>query len=168
LEFSAVKAKSSNYQPPGYSLVEMTLVISLLGILATIAVISLTGVVDRTKEVGGKERAEWLNRALQTYIQVNGDFFQTPSPGAADETIVLRTMQWGDPTKPAKPGQPYVTLNYNPVSSSDSKKIRLQWTGSAYKVLGIGATGTGLLVPLDGSDMTTPLPIPATFRPAGR
>jgi prepilin-type N-terminal cleavage/methylation domain-containing protein len=152
----------------GFSLVEMVTVVAVLGILAGIGIASYNNLLRRSKETGAKERAEWLNQALQTYIQVNGDFTQSSSGSAADEMIVLRTLQWGDPSRPPSPGQPYVTLRYNPVSSSDTNTYRLQWTGYAYKVLKKNEGGTGILIPFDGSDMTNPPPIPATFRPAGR
>ena len=152
----------------GYSLTEMIWVVALIAILAGIAISQFVGITDGSKLAIAKEKVEMLNRALHDYVSIKSRVdYPTPRTDSGDENMVLLTLQFRHSTNPTA-GAPYVSPRYRPTSSSSSDDYRIQWTGSMFKLLAPGATGTGLLVAFDGSDLGTPFPFTDNFRPLGR
>lgn len=154
----------------GFSMTELVIVISIMGVLATITVASFNQFLGGGKETLARERLENLNQALHRYAQTDKELLETQlSSSAADETMVLRKLQYRNPNEDlAKVGSPYFDPCYNPVASSLDTTYRLRWTGRLFELLRPGTSGTGLLMNFDGTDFTTPFVFPPDFDTNGR
>lgn len=154
----------------GFSMTELVVAISIMGVLAGISVRSFNQFLGGTRDAVAAERQEMMNQALHRFAQQNYEMlFNAMENSAADEMVILRTLQYRDTNADrAKIGSPYVDPRYNPVSSSDSDKYRLRWTGRMYELLKPGQTGTGLLMNFEGTDFTTAFAFPPNFQMAGR
>lgn len=150
---------------------EMILVISLLGILATLALSQFSGATQSSKMVVAREKLESLNQGLIAYNTVVREAYKIESFAArtdtGDENTVLLALEFRHSTNPS-PGAPYLDPRYRPDTSSSSEEYRIQWSGTMFKLLTPGQSGSGLLVAFDGSDMKTPFPFTDSFRPLGR
>lgn len=154
----------------GYSVTELVIVISIIGVLAGITVGSFNQFLGGTKDAVATERQEMLNQALHRFAQYNHELLFSPLDSASsDEIVILRTLQYRN-ENPARVaiGSPYFDPRYNPVSSSSPGVHRLRWTGRMYELLKPGTTGTGLLMNFEGTDFTDPFVFPPNFKMAGR
>lgn len=154
----------------GYSLSELILVISGLGVLAGVAISQFSGLNSSAQRAGAFEKMEMLNHALEAYATSVAEISSAQVPvrtDGADEQIVLLYLQFRDPSRPTV-GAPYLETRYRPPTSSNSSDYRLQWAGGMFRLLEPGQSGTGLKVPFDGTDMGTPYAYPPNFRPLGR
>jgi len=156
--------------PGGFSMTELVIVISVIGVLATIAITSFNHMISGGKDAVAGERREMLNQALHRFSQQNYDMvFNRMDTGAADEMVILRTLQYRDPNpNRSKIGSPYFDPRYNPATSSASHTYRLRWTGRNYELLRPGTDGSGLLMNFDSTDFTEPFQFPPNFQMAGR
>jgi type II secretion system protein G len=64
----------------GFTLIELLVVVAIVGLLATVALISLTGVQKRSRDTRRKADLRSVQKALDLYYQENGAF---PSTGGA-------------------------------------------------------------------------------------
>jgi type II secretory pathway pseudopilin PulG len=149
---------------------EMVVTISVIGVLASISISAMSGVLNGSKESIARDRLEMLNQALNTFAYSKFELTFTPIAGSsADEMAVLRFLQYRDPNENrASTGSPYVTPRYNPLTSSSTDDFRIVWKGSRYSLLREGESGTGLKVGFDGSDFTTPYIFPPDWDPKSR
>lgn len=154
----------------GYSMSELIIVISIMGVLAGIAVGSFNQYLDGSKEAVAIERQEMLNQALHRFAQSNNELlYAKTEQTAGDELWVLQKLQYRNPDNDlARVGSPYMDPRYNPVPSSAVDQYRLRWTGSRYELLKPGKAGLGLLMNFAGSDFTQPRVFPPDFESAGR
>lgn len=154
----------------GFSMTELVIVISIMGVLATIVVSAFSQFLDGGKDALAKERQENLNQALHRYAQTNKELLETKMPSsAADETTVLLKLQYRNPNEDlAQVGSPYFDPRYRPVASAAATTYRLRWTGRLFELLKPGTSGTGLLMNFDGTDFTTPFVFPPDFDTDGR
>lgn len=157
-------------QLPGFSLAEMIITVAILGVLAGVVIISLSGAFEASRDTMARERVEMLNIGLNKFAATNYNLTFTPQQGSAmDEMFVLRSLQYRNPDAAhARTGSPYVTPRYNPMPSSSITDHRLRWTGRLFELLLPGATGTGIKIEFDGSDMSEPYEFPPNFQMAGR
>jgi prepilin-type N-terminal cleavage/methylation domain-containing protein len=153
----------------GFSMSELVIVISILGVFGSIAVPSFSQYLGGAKDSLAATRQEALNQSVYRFAQQNYELvFNRMDDSVADELVILRTLQYRDPNiNRAKVGSPYYDPRYNPVSSSDNSKYRLRWTGKIYELLQPGDNGTGVLMNFDGSDFTTAFVFPPNFQMAG-
>ena len=154
----------------GFSMFEMIWVVSLLGILAALALAQYGTMSEGSKLSVATEKLERLNQGLIGYGTVVSDaaaYYPAPRADGGDENFVLLSLQFRHSTNPTV-GAPYVDARYRPDTSSDSTEYRYQWSGTMFKLLVPGQSGTGLLEPFDGSDMKAPFPFTDNFRPLGR
>lgn len=149
---------------------ELVIVISIIGVLAGIAVGSFHQFMGGAKDALAVTRQEMLNQALSHFAQQNYDMqFNPMDLSVADEMVILRTLQYRDPDPDrAKFASPYMDPRYNPVSSSSSSTYRLRWNGKLFELLNPGDSGTGLLMNFEGTDFTTAFVFPPNFKMAGR
>jgi len=154
----------------GYSVTELVVVISIMGVLAGITVGSFNQFLGGAKDAIAGERLEMLNQALHRFAQHNYEMLFNPIPsGTADEMVILRTLQYrNENVNRVAIGSPYVSPRYNPSSSSSTDAYRLRWTGKLYELLKPGTPGTGLLMDFEGRDFTDPFLFPPNFKMAGR
>jgi len=169
-----VYSRNSFYPPlrgeKGFSMTELVVAISIMGVLAGIGMVSLNQFLGGAKNTLAAERQEMMNQALHRFAQQNYEMlFNAMENSAADEMVILRTLQYRDsnPNR-AKIGSPYVDPRYNPLSSSATDAFRLRWTGKMYELLVPGQNGTGLLMNFEGTDFTTAFAFPPNFQMAGR
>ncbi|HRH95253.1 MAG TPA: type II secretion system protein [Prosthecobacter sp.] len=154
----------------GFSVTELVIVISIMGVLAGITVGAFNNFLGGAKDALAEARQEMLNQALHRFAQQNYEMLFTPMDGStADEMVILRTLQYRDADADrAKIGSPYMDPRYNPVSSSSTAEYRLRWAGGMYELLTPGQAGTGLLMNFEGTDFTTAFVFPPNFQMAGR
>ncbi len=154
----------------GFSMSEMVIVISIMGVLAGIVVMPMSQFLGASKDALASSRQETLNQALSRFAQQNYELlFDAMNGSVSDEMVILRTLQYRDPNiNRAQPGSPYVDPRYNPISSSDSSVHRLRWSGRLFELLKPGQSGTGILMDFEGSDFTTAFDFPPNFQTAGR
>ena len=57
----------------GFSIVELMIVVTMLGIITSIAIPQLSGVLSNSKEVLVKDFSETLNKAVKKHSQLNYD-----------------------------------------------------------------------------------------------
>lgn len=154
---------------------ELVIVISILGVLAGLAVAGYGNLLESSKLMLARERAEALNQALTRFAQENFEQnFPRMDGSAVDEMAVLQMIQYDnpEPDNPARqrsqPGAPYFDQRYRPANTADVQTYRLRWTGRLYELLPPGRAGTGLLMDFDGRDFTTPFSYPESYRMSGR
>ncbi|MHB1082765.1 MAG: type II secretion system protein [Prosthecobacter sp.] len=154
----------------GFSMSEMVIVISIMGVLAGITVMPMNQFLGGSKDALASSRQETLNQAVHRFAQQNYELlFDAMNGSVADEMVILRTLQYRDPNiNRAQPGSPYMDPRYNPVSSSDSSVHRLRWSGRLFELLKPGQSGTGILMDFEGRDFTTAFDFPPNFQMAGR
>ena len=153
----------------GFSLVEMTVTIAVLGILSAVAISSVGDIVGKSRDTVAANVLESLNKATREYSHSHGDLiYEAFSVSQADELIVLRSLQYKAPSDSVgqyelNPKGPFMRPDWQPTTSSDSKDYRITWTGSAWKLLKPGDTGGGLKLVFDGSDLGNPVVFPPGF-----
>lgn len=149
---------------------EMVTTISIIGVLAAIVVVSMTGTVTGAKESVAVDRLEMLNQALNSYAQAYKEYTYAPNDGSyTDENTVINDLEYRnpDPDK-ALVGSPFVRPDYRPAYSGSNKDYRLMWTGVRFKLLRPGTDGYGAKVAFDGSDIGTPFAYPPNYSSSGR
>lgn len=151
--FSGVPFVSMNKN--GFSLTEMIATISILAILAGIALVMLNGAFDKSKESLAVNRLEMVNKALDSYMTNVSEIIWPASQGStSDELTVLAGLRHRalDENKVIV-GSPFIDPTYNPKATSDIQTFRLRWMGKRFELLRPGVLGTGLKIPFDGTDM---------------
>ena len=159
----------SGRQKNGFSLPEILTVVAVIGVLSAISIPAYNGITGRAEEVEAGDFVESLNRAVLRFGQSNWDLPTAADHSATtDEFIVLRSLQYKWPASSLKPGSPYFTPKYNPLTSSDSTKHRIRWNGRTFELLKPGTTGSGLLKTFTGADQTNAdYVFPQGYKPAG-
>lgn len=154
----------------GFSFTEMVTTISLLGILAGIAVTRLGGTYEASRAALAMERMESLNRNMKERAASLREYVLTRSDSSTgDELLVLMDMQYRNPDpEKADFNSPYIEPHYRPATSSSKLDYRLRWTGRMFELLKPGTEGSGLKVAFDGSDVGAPRQYPSNYNSSGR
>jgi prepilin-type N-terminal cleavage/methylation domain-containing protein len=138
----------------GFSMTEMVITVSVIGVIATILIPAMTGVVVGSQEALANQKLEVLNQGLDSY---------------ADELTVVLDLQYRNPDANRAPtGAPFVIPEYRPSPSSSTADYRIMWTGYRFKLIRPGQSGTGIKVAFDGSDIGTPFVFPPNYSSSGR
>lgn len=153
----------------GFSVAEMVIVITIIGILSGMVIIMVQGSYAASKEALAKSRLEMLNSALHTWSTANREIYYPPNNGNGDEELfILRTLQYRDPNPlKAQTGSPYVPPEYNPGKSSNEADFRFRWNGRLFELIQPGQDGSGLLMDFEASDFTSPHQFPEDYKPSG-
>ena len=154
----------------GFSMTELVIVISVIGVISGLAVSNYGNLLKSSKETLAVERVEMLNRALSSFAVENFEQrLNRIDSSTGDELAVLLNLQFENPN-PAKKklGQPYFDARYRPSGSSDSNEYRSRWNGRSYELLRPGTSGSGILMNFNGSDFTTPFVFDEDFKLSGR
>lgn len=168
-----MKSLSSPPRNEGFSLVEIVIVITIIGILSSVGIGVFGKITDGARSGVATNLAETLNQATRKFSHANWDLHLAPdNSGADDEFRILRTLQWRAPDNASDellPKGPFMRPDWNPVASDSTDDFRLQWTGTLWKLLTPGVAGSGLKVNFDGgSDITAAnYEFPEDFAPVG-
>lgn len=163
-----MKTSTTRQRRRGFTMTEVTIVVAIAGIMSAIAIPSYTGYLDKSRAAIASNLLETVNNGLHRFNEANYELLYPASDGTTtDELAVLRTLQYRKPVNPIV-GSPYVRNNWSPTSSSNTQDYRIVWTGSLFKLLPPGQSGTGLKVAFDASDLGTPYNFPSNFSMAGQ
>jgi len=155
----------------GISLVEMMITIAVIGIISAIAIPTVGDVLGKSKDVVADNVVQALNKATREFSHSQWDLKLTAIPdNGADELALLRTLQWREPTHAGSelnPKGPFMRIDWNPSLSTTASDYRIEWTGSAWKLLPPGTAGGGLKVDFEGTDLGSPYIHDDDFTPIG-
>ena len=155
------------------SLVEITITVAVVGIMASIGLTTYGNITERSKDTVARNLVDTLNKATRNFSHANWDLrFNAVAASAGDEMLVLRSLQWREPDGAANQKEiyykgPYMRNDWNPATSSDTKDWRIQWTGSAWKLLLPETAGAGIKVNFEATDLGAPYVFPDNFTPVG-
>lgn len=106
----------------GFTMIELLVVISILGILATVGLTSFRTSQIRSRDTKRKSDLEQIQRALEMYLNDYGTYPLSTSDGliSAGATAGATTFNWGDEFKDSKgtvyikelPTDPKITPGY--------------------------------------------------------
>lgn len=153
-----------------FSLVEVVITVAIIGILAAIALPSMSNILDGSRRGVAGNVIETLNKATRNFGHSNWDLRNAPVPASGgDELLILRTLQWKNPNPSGElnVSGPFMKTDWNPATSTSSQDYRAEWTGSSWRLLEPGTAGAGLKIVFDGSDLGTIYVHPPGFAPVG-
>jgi prepilin-type N-terminal cleavage/methylation domain-containing protein len=126
------------------SLTELLTVISVLGVLATIAIPQID-VLSASHEQLALDEAELANRAVLHYAQVKQELsIAADDSNTTDEIMVVWTLKQADTSIPGY--SPYLPQDFPYATSDSTDTYRLSWTGRNFRLLLPGVTGAGIQV----------------------
>jgi len=146
------------------------MVISGIGILASIVLPQFGNILQGSQEVAAREKLEMLNKGVKDHQHASAENLENrlAVPSATwDESTVLLQLQYRSPDTPSV-GAPYVVTNYRPAMSSSATDYRMEWTGTGFKLLTPGQSGAGIKVVFDGSDIGPDVTFPPGYKWGGR
>ena len=151
-----------------FSIVELLVVLAMIGIITSIAIPQLGGVLPNSKDILASEFVENINRSLKKHNQSNykirypkDDFI------AGDEILIVRTLQWRNQKSPA-PGSPYLRQDWHPVVSSNDSDYRLKWNGSEFVLISPPLKRIGIRLSFDGSEYGRNYQFHEGYEPIGK
>ncbi len=120
-----VPRRRSRRRPGGFSLLELTLVLVILGILGAVAAVNVLGQSERARVQATKSDMQIINNAIQSYMAQEGrgrppENLTVLQQGAQSylQSSVRFEDAWGNPyfyrPESLNPGQPYTFLSYGP------------------------------------------------------
>jgi prepilin-type N-terminal cleavage/methylation domain-containing protein len=129
----------------GFSLMEVLVTISVIGILSAIAIPAISGTDKAARGEAANQIVTGINRAISTYRQCGSEItINANSSSGADEASVMALLTTADA---GVVGSPFlVGTSWPSVESSDSQTYRVQWNGRFFVVVPRGSNGTGLIV----------------------
>jgi len=130
-------------QGAGLSLIEVTVVIAFLAIVAAVAVPVMSNVLKASAAETAKRNMHLLNGAVIAFNQGNWELVLATSSGSDDEQKIFDSLRYRAETNPS-PGSPYLPPNATFVASSHSATHRAVWNGRLFKIVPVGSNGTGL------------------------
>ncbi len=163
-----MKPGNQSHRRAGFSLPEVVVTITLIGILAAIVIPIYSDVRETSQKRVVEDHVEAMNRAVADFSHA---CWKLPTAAdnatTADEFVVLRSLQWKFPASSLKLGSPYFDPKYDPASSSDSDTYRIRWNGRTFEVIARGEAGTGLRYRGVADYKTSPYSFPNGYTPAG-
>lgn len=149
-----------------FSITEMVMAISIMGVLATIIIGSYGELQVSTRTTLANQRLEMLNQGLSRYATANREIVSSPMLGTdQDEQLILMTLQM-ELSGPV--AGPHVPPTYLPKGSSNPADYRMRFNGIRFELILPNNPGTGLKVEFDGSDFGLARTFPPNFKPFGR
>jgi len=121
----------------GFSLVELSIVIAVLGILAAIAVPTLSGIMQASQVEVAQRNLNLLNGAVINYGQSIGEL----TNAAGQDSAVLTLLKARDESVP---GTPFLATNMANVTSSSTNTYRAVWNGRVFSMADVGVAGSGV------------------------
>jgi prepilin-type N-terminal cleavage/methylation domain-containing protein len=129
----------------GFSLMEMLVSISVIGILSAIAIPAISRTDRAARGEAANQIVTGINRAISSYRQCGSEItINANSSSGADEASVMALLTTADA---GVVGSPFlVGTSWPSVESSDTETYRVQWNGRFFVVVPRGSSGTGLIV----------------------
>jgi prepilin-type N-terminal cleavage/methylation domain-containing protein len=140
----------------GFTLIELLVVISVIGILATIVLISFTGVQKQARDTARKSDLKQYQSSLEGYASKNNGTYIIKT-SATDPNTMCNTLTGSSTGCPVDPKAP--TLNYSYCSSTSGIYYAL-WaslenqTSTYWTVCSTGKIGTSTSAPGCGSSFS--------------
>ncbi len=96
-----MKTTTTNPRKQGLSLTEMLIVVSILGILAAVAVPIYSNTFGNSESAIASNTLETLNAAVHSFNEINYELvLTTADSNAANELAILHTLQYRSSTNP--------------------------------------------------------------------
>jgi prepilin-type N-terminal cleavage/methylation domain-containing protein len=129
----------------GFSMTEMLVSIAIVGVLASIAIASISHTNAAARGEAANNVATSINRAVTAYRQCGSEITISANAGAsADEQSVMSLLTTHDA---GVFGSPFLRGgNWPATGSNDPATYRLLWNGQFFEVLPAGTAGTGLKI----------------------
>lgn len=139
--FTRVRIRSE----AAYSLSELLVVITVIGILAAVGIPMISGLVGSSKHATAEKNLKDLNEAVLKFGQSNWELVLASSSGTSDEIAIFESLQYRNLNEDfAAPGSPYLSPMMNAPTSSSADTYRAFWNGRMYQLLSPGQPGEGI------------------------
>ena len=116
----------------GFTLIELILVITLLGIIALIAVPTITGILNDSKQEVSKDQEKIIINAAKTYMVNNSTKLPTEKCYVSLETLNSEGIL---PKKDIKdPGNKNNTLNGYVIITFENNKYKYEYTSNPNEI----------------------------------
>lgn len=155
---SAFLTKSKKTKNNGFTLIELLVVIIIIGILAGIAVVGVSGARNSAQKAACKADAEQLVKGLRAYNAANGLKFPGDTDFAASATKGNYTFLFSDLEKLWSSSSTQGKFLENPLLSYKGSTVDGEATtaGTYVLVAGVNTSGSLIVVGSDGSKETSP------------
>ena len=128
-----------------YSLPEILVVITVIGILAAVGIPMISGLVGSSQQSTAEKNLKDLNEAVLKFGQSNWELSLPSSSGTSDEIAIFESLQYRNPNADyAAPGSPYFSPMMAASTSSSTDSYRAFWNGRMYQLLTPGQPGEGI------------------------
>ncbi len=118
-------------------MVEILVVISVIAILAALASVAYSGIVQSAREETATANLSRLNRAVMSYSHAVSEL----TNAIGEEAEVFSLLQTRDE---GVPGTPFLEAHFSAVESNDASIYRGKWNGYTFELLKPGNTETGV------------------------
>jgi len=119
----------------GFTIIEMLVVVSIIGILTTIAVVSYTSIQDGVRDANRSSQATVIADALEAYYEKNGEYPSCNAMSDTPDNIVSNTLNGIDPGVFTAPSQTDGTNSILPLCGDITSE-----TANNYSYLGDGSS----------------------------
>lgn len=127
----------------GFTLTELLITIAIIGVLAGIGITQFRNILPAVRSETTIDSANFLNRGVQHYNQVNSEISIAAASDTSDEMAVVALLKTRDA---ALLGSPYIPPEFSSIPSSATNEIRIYWTGRFFRIIPEGADGAGIVV----------------------
>lgn len=129
----------------GFSLVEIVVVITIIGVMAMLLLPSFHDLLPGSKYSTALANLELLNQSVLRYNQANKEIVLTSAPAStSDEEDIAKRLQYRGPDATASPGSPFLDPTLTITSTDGVNTYRASWNGRMFQMVQAGTVGSGL------------------------
>lgn len=156
----------------GFSLPEIIITVAVIGVLASITLPVVIGVIPSSQASVASRNLNLLNGAVVAFNQNNHELALASDAGTSDEMAVIRSLQFVPPpvpgtSLPASAGAPYYEPMANIQVTSDPTRYRAQWNGKVFRLVSPTTAGAGIdLIAIAGRAASAPT-YPSGYKTVG-
>jgi len=118
-------------------------VIAVIGIMAGIGIVVMTGVISGTSFQTAERNLNYLNGAVVAFNQANWELVLATDSSANDEQAIFNSLRYRDVANPS-PGSPYLPATTVYVASSSLADYRAVWNGRMFRLAVPSSNGAGI------------------------